>query len=305
MTLILCGPVLADEVKLVTGESLKGDIIKINEDLVVIEHPSLGRIEIPADAVKEVIADLETVSGDTAAQPLYGKQEKKREPAKAVKSGKPAQDSRFEVGANGSQGNSETFDGRAALVSEYKDETFRIKLNAAYFYGSTRDTITKNQFNVEVVNEWYIPKTRWSLFTQGRYDRKAFGPWRSRQTCAGGVGYKVIDRGGFQATLRAGLGFAREYVSENDRPQPEALATGEIKWLISNDQKLAADTTYYNALDKAGQYRVVSNAAWTAKLDGADGISIKLGVQNEYQSDVEPEFEYNDFKYYAAVSVDF
>jgi putative salt-induced outer membrane protein YdiY len=291
----------ADQVILATGEALEGDVSEIFGDTLVLDHPSLGKVEIPLDDIKDLNIDPDPEGGDTALP--GGELEKAGEDAHAP--APPERDARIEVGANGSEGNSETFDTRAALAAEYRDQVARIQLKASYFYASNRSLITKNQYHTELFNEWYVPQTPWLMFLQARYDWKAFGPWRSRETYSAGVGCKIVDRPDLKAALRTGMGFAREYYSKNDQPQPEAMAAGEIKWKISNDQRLEADTTYYYDLEKGGEYRVLSSASWALKVGALDGINVRLEVENEYQSDVDPEFEYNDFKYHASISIDF
>ncbi|HUT56223.1 MAG TPA: DUF481 domain-containing protein [bacterium] len=213
--------------------------------------------------------------------------------------------SRFEAGANGTQGNSETFDSLAAFKSDGRTEAMRIKLDARYCYGSKGDQITRNEYTIGVFNEWFLPESRWSLFIQARYDWDAFESWFGRVSTALGVGYKFIDLPRLTAVGRVGAGHIREYGSELTQSRPECLASTELDWTISDQQKFSADATYYPDLDRPRIYRVVSSTAYTAKISAAGRLSLKVGAHNEYQSEVDPGFEHNDLKYYASLVIDF
>jgi hypothetical protein len=58
-------------------------------------------------------------------------------------------------------------------------------------------------------------------------------------------------------------------------------------------------------LDEPGEFRSVSTAEWVIALGKADGLSFKLGLENEYESDVGRDTESNDLSYYGALVFDF
>ena len=49
----------------------------------------------------------------------------------------------------------------------------------------------------------------------------------------------------------------------------------------------------------------VNGADWKIRLDDAEGLSFKLGLEHEYETDVEDGDERNDLYYYGAVVLDF
>ena len=73
---LLAAAAAGDVIELVSGDVLHGTVVEQTGDLVVIEHETLGRIELPADEVASVKTDAELVAeaaqveaGDVA-QPL-------------------------------------------------------------------------------------------------------------------------------------------------------------------------------------------------------------------------------------------
>jgi putative salt-induced outer membrane protein YdiY len=248
-----------------------------------------------------------------AAPPVAGRAEPMPPPLPAapdqaqdgVDTGRLLFNSEFDAGANGAHGNAETFDVVAGIKSEGKSDATRIKLDARYYYGSNHDLITRNEYTIGVFNEWFLPETPWSVFVQARYDWSAFESWFGRVSAGTGVGYKFVDQPRITATGRLGAGCVREYGSELTEWRPELLAGGELDWTISDLQKFTADATYFPNLERPRIYRVVSSAAYAMKIVTARGISIKLGVHDEYQSDVDPGFEHNDLKYFASLTIAF
>jgi len=67
------------------------------------------------------------------------------------------------------------------------------------------------------------------------------------------------------------------------------------------NQTLTAASTWFPLLTNASDYRVVASADWTLNIDHLNGIDFKLGVQDEYQSMVDPGIEHNDLKFYGAL----
>ena len=61
----------------------------------------------------------------------------------------------------------------------------------------------------------------------------------------------------------------------------------------------------YPDLSDVGEGRLVSRADWTIKIDQNRGISLKFGVQNEYESTTIGKQKHNDFKGLISLGYDF
>jgi hypothetical protein len=121
---------------------------------------------------------------------------------------------------------------------------------------------------------------------------------------SGGVGYEFLEREDFTLRGRTGASLARRSGVEDDLI-PEILLGLESSWQISAAQELRWATAFFPSLDELGEYRSVSSLEWVISLDEADGISFKLGLDNEYESNVSSDTEANDLSYYGALVFDF
>ena len=111
----------------------------------------------------------------------------------------------------------------------------------------------------------------------------------------------------YQVTLRAGIGlrFASS-TPANEDIRPEGLEFGfDMDWQISERQKLHVDTTIFPDLDDTGEFRTLSNVAWSMLIDEERNISLNAGLANEYQSQVAAGREHNDLRIFAGLQIDF
>ena len=85
----------------------------------------------------------------------------------------------------------------------------------------------------------------------------------------------------------------------------ELLLGLEAVWRISDAQTLNLTNSVFPALSDPGEFRNVTNANWTIHLSERYPLAFKLGIENDYESDVDPDTEENDLKYYGSLLVSF
>ena len=330
--------VWADEIELVSGDQLKGKVVEMTDQHVVLEHPVLGRMKIDADKIKSV-----TLYGPLAVEPeavAVPEAEAPTVPAKAlaVPAEAPAMSAeapqvevtpvtadlkpmmpdsatwltqihewgaQLELGVNGSQGNSETADLRVAVKAGNETEARRWVFDTAYFYSASDGDATRSDFTLGFVHDWLFKDSPWFVFASGRVDFDDFQDWDYRGNATAGVGYELIDTDTLTVRLRGGVGAVKEFGSDDEDLRPEGSAGGELKWLITPSQTFAAAVTAYPSFDEFGEVRVRASADWTLKVDQADGVSLKVGVVDEYDSLADGGTDKNDLKYYGALVIDF
>ena len=339
----------ADDIELVSGDQLKGKVVEMTEQHVVLEHPTLGRLKIDADKIKSVTlygplsVDPEAVvapeveavivptevpqteapqteapqteSPQTEAPQVEASQTVTAPATKDLQPMTPDSatwltqlhdwNAQLELGVNGSQGNSETADLRVALTAGNETEARRWAFDTAYFYSASDGNTTRSDFTLGYVNDWLFKDSPWFVFASGRVDFDDFQDWDYRVNAAVGVGYELIDTDTLTVRLRGGVGGVKEFGSDDEDLRPEGSAGGELKWLITPSQTFAAAVTAYPSFDEFGEVRVRASADWTLKVDQADGVSLKLGVVDEYDSLADGGTDKNDFKYYGALVIDF
>jgi len=300
--------VAEDLVTLTTGETLRGEVTGKLDGALQFSHPVLGALTIPADKVAQVKLGGEQAGEQVEAAQVEADQAAAEAEAAPEAEAKPDESTwkhRAEAGLSGGEGNDEFLNLYLRYVGKSETETDRWKADAAYFLNTDNGERSAHEFNAGLLKDWLFPETPWFLFAQGGVDYDEFADYDFRVTANGGVGYQLVENATLDVRLRAGAGIAREFGSDDESIRPEALLGGEVDWKITDNQTLTANTFIYPDLSDIGEYRITSEAAWEIRLNHADGMSVKVGLQNEYESEVDPGTKHNDLKYFGALIVDF
>jgi putative salt-induced outer membrane protein YdiY len=306
-------PLLADTVELVTGDLLHGTVVEQTEQVVVFNHPVLGRVVLPLDKVQAVMI---TAKQADAAPPLTTPHEQavQAPPATATPNIDDSQtlsqkllpgwDKHFELGFNGSDGNSQTFTLRSAFKATREDDHKRWNLDATYYRNEDDGNRTRNEFTGEVTRDWLMPDSPWFKFASSKFEYDEFQDWESRVSGFAGVGNVILDTPRHNLIGKAGLGGSYPFGTVNELV-PETLLGLEWIYQINDRQKLESYVTVFPSLDEFGESRTLAGTAWSIQIDEADGISLKFGIENEYESRTEGTAKHNDAKYYGALVFDF
>ncbi|MEQ8770867.1 MAG: DUF481 domain-containing protein [Phycisphaerales bacterium] len=190
-----------------------------------------------------------------------------------------------EAGINGTTGNSENFNFRLALDAQRLTEDMETRFDALYRYATQEGEDTTNRFETGLRNDWLFNDSPWRLFAQGRYEYDEFQDWDHRISGFGGVGYEFIDNDTTTLIGRAGLGGAQTIGGDEEEFTPEGLLALDVTHKLSDNQKIAAGTEVFPALDPFGDYRVNSYADYTVKVNPDNNMFLKLGVRHRWDSD--------------------
>jgi hypothetical protein len=297
-----------DEVVLKSGDRLTGVVAERSEAMVILDHPTLGRLEIPVEEILRLTIAQEIVIGE--APPPPPDEAAPEPPAEEVTEAVVAPDPddwkfHLDLGGTGSFGNTDTQAFRISITGLRENAEERTALDVAYFYGATNGDRTTNKVTAGVLQDWFVSDSRWSYFASVRYDFDEFQSWEHRLGAHGGFGYHVVDREDFDWMARAGAGVNKEWKSEEDDLRPEALLSTDINWQIDEHQAFVFATTLYPDLGDLGEYRWITDAKWTMLLANHDNLSLSAGLRNEYQSDVDPGIKHNDLYIFAGLTLDF
>jgi len=293
LSLVLGGVALADDVVLVSGETLTGEIVEKNDQHVVIDHAILGRLDLGADQVRTVNGAALGEAAPDASLPVV-----ETEPESEWKS-------RFDVGFSAASGNTESQDVNIGVSSLRERELDRTALDASYFFGASNGDRSTNKLTAGVLHDWLIPDSKWFYFAQGRYDLDEFQSWDQRLSAGGGLGYHLIDEEHFDLSLRAGAGVVKEFGSKRNQLIPEGLFGADVDWKINDRQHFVASSTIFPDLDETGEFRALSTAAWVYDLDDESNMSLMFGLLDEYQSKVDAGVEHNDLRVFGGLGFDF
>ena len=298
---LLGGHVVADTVTFPNGDTLTGEV-RLDDTLgPVLSHPTLGDIPLPEQGV--TIDYAPTDGGETPAAETDDIAAERR-----GLFGGPlfvGWEHSFGLGFSGSSGNVNKQSFNAEYDGRYEDDDRRWLVDADYFVGYNNHDQNQNEFTSEVTRDWLWSDSKWFWFLQGGYDFDRFEAWEHRVHLFTGPGYEFVKRDNLEVIGRLGAGFTKEFSGER-KFEPEGLIGATvIKWKPNDRHTLSGGVTLYPSFAYAGEYRVESNAEWKIALDYRQGLSLKFGVKDEYDSNPADGFEHNDVKYYGAMVVDF
>ncbi len=327
-------------ITLTTGESLEVTITARDEDGITVQHPVLGEMTIPtagvmaiveatpeapedaADVAAEAVEMAETVDGaELAEEAAVAAAEAADGAAEGMAAGEVPEaeqdspsfwaamlsdfDSRFEIGISGAEGNTETANIRVGFRTKRENETDRTDVGATYQRSTSSGETIRNQANAFILHDWLIPDSPWFTFVNGNYDFDEFRSWDHRVSGFGGVGYEFITTEDLEVTARLGGGLTKEFGGSDDI-RPEALISGAlVKWKPTEAQTVSAYATLYPDLSDFFEFRFLTGLEWLIAIDRADGLSLKFGIENEYESVTAGGERHNDLNYYGALVIDF
>jgi putative salt-induced outer membrane protein YdiY len=299
LLLALAPPVLADDVELANGDTLRGTIVEWKDATIVFDHPLLGRLEIARDRIVHPAApgatgDSEPGSASEAAPP---------QPPGLFGSGLLAGWNRnLALGMSGSQGKSVEASFNSQLTASYEDDRDRWRFDTAYFFSSVDGEAKTNELYTQLGKDWLLADSRWLFFLEGRYDHDPFRDWDHRIAGSSGVGYQLVKRERWDLLGRVGIG-ANRTIGGEEASSPEGVAGFEADWRIADGQTLRATTFLFPDASEFGEFRTRSTLDWILAISPSYGLSLKLSINNEYESIAEDEK--NDFRYVGSLMYDF
>jgi putative salt-induced outer membrane protein YdiY len=194
-------------------------------------------------------------------------------------------DGSFDLGWDGSEGNSETFNFRFGCHVARKQESNILTLGVDYNKSTAQTKPTANHLFFEGRFEWLIHQTRWSWFLHETIEYDEFQSYDVRDTSDAGLGYRLVQNETMTLIGRFGAGFVHEYGGpDNGVYTPEAVFGLQLERQISRRQKLLGLVEYAPGFGDFLNYRIRSQAAWELLLDTERNLSLRIGVLNRYTS---------------------
>ncbi len=190
----------------------------------------------------------------------------------------------FELGLNGSDGINETFSMRTGGHLRRKTDFWKIDTSISYHKNTSNKLETQNDAKFDARFDRALGKSPWSLFllTNVLYDE--FQPFDIRFALNSGVGYQFIDTDQIDLIGRFGGGTSREFGGPDVHWTQEALFGTEYEHKLSKTQRLTAKADYFPVWKDFDEYRIVSDLGWEIDLDRPKNVSLRLSVQDRYDS---------------------
>jgi putative salt-induced outer membrane protein YdiY len=280
-------PASAETVELVNGDRLSGEIIERTEHRIVLQHELLGRVEIPAEQVKPLtpVAPEKTGLLGTAFMEGWTRE--------------------IGLGLNGSEGNTVNFNLRTTLDLALENERRRWKISGRYIYKTDDGDETDSNGRFETSHVWLFSTTDWFAFSQGVYDYDKFKAWKSRVTATAGPGYEFVASDRTKLRGAFGVSGQREFSGEKNTNFGGYLAAeleGKLNSIMSLDLK---NQIFPYVAPDFGEFRNLSNVDLKIQLTDSPNLNLKIGLENEYESNAVPEDDKNDLTYHTTIGLEF
>jgi putative salt-induced outer membrane protein YdiY len=207
------------------------------------------------------------------------------------------------LGLNGSEGNTENLNIRAALKGERKLELIATAYELTYTRASESSDVTQNRFEARGRNDWLFKENpRWRYFVTASYEYDDFQDWQHRVSVGNGLGYAFIQDDKTLLLGRAGVGAFLEIGGDDNRIHPEGILGVDLEHKITDKQKITATAEYLPDLLDFGPYRARAAVAYEVLLDEASNMSLKLGAEDRYDSSPGEGKHRSDFTYFAMLA---
>jgi len=310
----LIGPhaVLADpgivgrevELTLVRGDTLRVRVLTIGPELLSVEHPDLGELSLGMDRIVSArVIDADPQAAGPPAEPVaqlaQGESPPASEPPPPSQAG--VWDRRLEFGLSGSSGNSDRTTLRFAFDGAWTKPDQILRFNALYLLNVNSGERTQNRFESTIRNEWIKAGSRWRIFAEGGFEFDEFRNYDTRARAGGGLAYKLIMNETTDLSARGGVGASMEFGGPNDGElNPELIFGLELTHKINQVQRVVASAELFPSLRDTGEYRAVMRAAWELRVDAERKMSLRLGLENRYDS-MSEGVRNNDLEYFASL----
>ena len=207
----------------------------------------------------------------------------------------------LEMGFAGSQGNSPSLSFRIAGKAMHETETDRWTFSASYYHLQSNGETTEDNANLTALKDWLFKDSPWLFWAKGFYDYNNFQDWRNRVGGFAGVGYAIFKQDDLSLIGRFGGGYTYNF-SGDQRSQPELyFGLDLIKWEFLPGNTLTGSVAWIPNLADLPQSRTDAKLEYTFKIPNVQGLSFKLGMANEYQSQTSDGSKHNDFKWYSTL----
>jgi len=313
--------------RLDNGDVVRGTLVGVEQGRVRLEHRILGDLEVPIVRVARVErADPpaprtaptpppeapERPEGDTELlepPPDVGRVEEgevvvRREPDPRPAKPDVTWTQRYEVGLDGSEGNTNRLNLRTGARLERRAPGSTTRITASYLLTQADGDRTANRLTANARNDWRIRESRLSYFAQVGAEVNEFRDFDWRLTGGAGISAQLIDREKTRLDVRVGGGFSRDFGGPDERFAPELITGLEFEHRLTDRQRFELTAELFPDLDDWGEFRSVVRPAWEFKLDEATNLSLRIGLEHRYESNTTRD-EPSDLDYFATLVVTF
>lgn len=206
-----------------------------------------------------------------------------------------------ELGLNGSTGNTESVNFRAAASAGRETENWLNAARALYLYEQSEGDVTENRAEAAVRNDYKFTDSRWRAWSELKYEWDETQDWDHRLSFGLGPGYLFIDRENMNLLGRAGYGGSYEIGGEDEGYTHEGIIGVDFTWEIDERSDFLFTAEYRPSLEDKNDYRLLFRTEYSILLAEKSQLYFKIGAEDKYDSTPGPGVKRNDLDYYAAL----
>lgn len=193
-----------------------------------------------------------------------------------------------EFGINGSTGPNDWQTYRGFLSLGRSTAKMTTTANLSYVYGEFNSQKNQDRGEATIRNEWKIAGDRWNFWANGRGEMDALAPWDYQLHAGTGLGYTFVKSDKWNLSGSLGAGGRREINGENAIIPEVGILGFHLDYKFSDKTSAYAHTEFY----PSGRhwdwdnFRTYSKAGMSFIVDPELKMSLRLGVEHRYDSDV-------------------
>ena len=120
-----------------------------------------------------------------------------------------------------------------------------------------------------------------------------------------GPGYHLVNRETHKLDTRLGAAFTREFGERND-DKFESLFALDYYWQPAERYSFSITNQLYTQTQPDfGEIRNLTIGEMKILLSERPALNLKIGAENEYETEIEDDDKHIDLKYYIALGIDF
>jgi len=269
------GLIYAEEVSLTNGDKITGEILREDEDQIVVKTEAMGIVTIKKEFVK-------------------------KEGGEGIE-----WERKVIVGYDRDTGNTRESDLNARIIfnRETQDNEFTFKTNVTY--SSVNRKMDEQEWGSTLRYAFSFANRKFYHFYKMDYEHDRFDSIDFRLLPSSGFGYWFSDTEDWKALFEAAIGYEyTEYNNETSDTAEMVLAPRiffETK--LFEKFKLSEDITVYPSLENEGQYRYHSETAIVRPFD--ECVSLRLALIIKYDSDPPENTKKRDTRFIAGLVFSF
>ena len=295
-----------DRLEVVGGAVLTGFIESVNEEGIHLVTEYAGVLKVDPDKVERV--ELGTVRETGLPAKLLAGLEAEEGPGEVPSPPTPTEnpsDWKLEIGVNlnGRQGNTDKVDIALRVEAEMERRFDRVNLYGRYSYGTNNNITSTDELilGARYVN-FLLNKT--GIFVREEFEQDEFEGIKARSTTAAGLTYQFRNDELLRIEIRSGLSYRYEkYTGGGDEDFPGADLGFDLNWRFVEWALFKGSYTLLPSADSNGERFIFEqDSGFDLPLDNKEFWKLRLGLNSQYNSEVDPGRKNLDSRLYVRLS---